>query len=309
MSDFSSYGGASKEWLAIEAGLPPVDYSIPATERRDATNSAREKAAAKSFEALADLVETADYSIATRDGTGTIGARMYWPKAVARDPAPAVYFHLPGGGYLYGTLGTEDATAARIAVGAGVVVVSINYRRTPEHPYPAAWHDSQDAFLWLHGHAAALGIDPHRVVVGGISAGGHLAASLAQEQLLGHLPGHDDDDAVRLRPPPPIAGQLLMVPALVHQDCYGPLLAGLANPAASSRVENVDAPVIPLRTLQLFTDLLQVPHPDPADTLLNPGNARPDQVQGLPPTVVAACGLDPLRDENLLYAKRLAEQG
>ncbi|OAA59870.1 Alpha/beta hydrolase fold-3 [Niveomyces insectorum RCEF 264] len=299
MCDFSAYGGASKEWLAVEATLPPPPpANLSALERRAVTNAWREKNAAEGMRELAGKVRLVDYAIPTRDGS-TVEARTY--RAVdATDTVTPLYIHLHGGGYLFGTLASEDDVCAGLTLRTGVVVLNVNYRHTPEHVYPTAWHDVQDALVWVHAHAESLNIDPQRIVVGGISAGAHLAASLVLEQHLGRLP-------VAL---PPLAGQVLMIPCVVNAYCYAPQLAQLTDPAVSSVRENADAPILPMRTMLFFTDLVMAGQTaDPADTNLNPGNATPEQVRGLPPTVFGICGLDPLRDEGFLYAKKLAEAG
>jgi acetyl esterase/lipase len=135
--------------------------------------------------------------------------------------------------------------------------------------------------------------------VGGISAGGWLTASLVLEQHLGRVATNR----------PAIAGQILIIPCLASMDCYGPQLAQMKDVSVSSYTENEHAPVLPLKTMRLFTDLLKIQNPEVHDTKLNPGNASAEQVKGLAPTVFGIAGLDPLRDEGLLYAKKLTEAG
>lgn len=145
-----------------------------------------------------------------------------------------------------------------------------------------------------------FGGDPNSVVIGGISAGAHLTASLVLGKHLGNL-------APDL---PEIRGQVLMIPAVVNMNCYDKMLAQLKDPSLSSYKENENAPIIPVNTvLKMFTGLLQVAEPDMNDLLLNPGNASIEQVKGLPPTTFGIAGLDPLRDEGLFYAKLLSEAG
>jgi acetyl esterase/lipase len=73
-----------------------------------------------------------------------------------------------------GSLNSEDPLCAQTAIKTGALVLNVNYRHTPGHTFPTAWHDSQDAFVWLHKNIDALGGDPAQVVVGGVSAGGNL---------------------------------------------------------------------------------------------------------------------------------------
>ncbi|CAK7209642.1 hypothetical protein SCUCBS95973_000509 [Sporothrix curviconia] len=308
MCDFSRYGGASKEWLAIEAAspAPPPPGKLDPVQMRAGANANREATAAALLPSFLDKVDLIDVSIPARDGFALEG-RLYWPKSVPRSSAagPAIYMHLHGGGYLFGTLSSEDAICANLAINTAAktptVVLNLNYRHTPEYVYPTAWLDAQDALAWIHAVAVPeYGIDPARVVVGGISAGAHLTASLVLEQHLGRLP----------QQLPAIAGQVLMIPALVNSHCYEGQLAQLASPAVSSLVENEFAPILPVSMMSFFTDLLQIKKEDirADDTLLSPGNISAEKAKGLPPTVFGICGLDPLRDQGLLYAKLLSEK-
>ncbi len=305
MADFSAYDGPSAEWLALAATLPPPPLGLSIPELKEATNAGRDAASAAAMQTLSPQVTTQDHSIPTRDGAA-IEARTY-RRAVetASSPSPVpVYIHLHGGGFLFGTLSSEDPACARVAVTTGALILNVNYRHTPEHAYPTAWDDVEDAFAWLHANAAALGADPAQVVVGGISAGAYLTASLALRKHLGLVPA--------LGGLPAIKGLVLMIPALVHIDCYAPVLGKLKDVAISSFETCKDAPVLPRKVCRLFMDLLKVKEVqglDEADVRLNPGNATPEQVKGLPPTAFGVAGYDPLRDEGLLFAQMLTEAG
>lgn len=291
--DFSQYGGASVEWKAVEASIqPPPPMEL--LERKRVTNQGREKVAAEEVKEFMPHVQIRDHTITTRDGSA-VEARSYRPIDVHPDTKLALYLHLHGGGFLFGTLASEDAICARIALHSRIVVLNVNYRHTPEFIYPTAWHDAQDAFEWAHSHIKNLGADSSNVVVGGISAGGQLAASLTLLQ-------HHGKAATSC---PPIAGQVLMMPCLVHMDCHDETL----DPSISSMKENEFAPILPVKVAKMFTDLLEVKDPKIDDVMLNPGNATRDQARDLPPSVFGIAGLDPLRDEALMYAKRLAEAG
>lgn len=162
-----------------------------------------------------------------------------------------------------------------------------------------AWDDVEDAFLWVHANIDELEGDSQRVVVGGISAGAQLTASLVLATHRNAL-----ESAIDL---PPIAGQVLMIPCLLHKDCYDRYLSQMKNPAVSSYVENRAALILPQATIDNFLGLLQIKAPDPEDFRLNPGNVPIEQVKGLPPTTIGVAGADPLRDEGLLFAKMLSE--
>jgi len=155
------------EYLA-GLGLPPIDKLPPVEARRQY----RETRAALRPPAP-DLPEVRDLHA---DGkAGPIGLRLYRP-AVGVLPA-FVFFH--GGGWVVGDLDTHDVVCRQIARESGALVVAVDYRLAPEHPFPAASDDSWSATTWIAAHADDLGIDPARISVGGDSAGGGLAASVA----------------------------------------------------------------------------------------------------------------------------------
>ncbi|KAI4941393.1 hypothetical protein J4E86_010425 [Alternaria arbusti] len=298
--DFSQYGGPSDEWLAVEKTLPArtFDISLDPIVLRNAVNSEREARSAEVKQLFAPHVQTKDHAIPTRDGS-TIEARTY--RSAKRDASEKlpVYLYFHGGGFIFGSLSSEDPLCAQTAIKTGALVLNVNYRHTPEHIFPTAWNDTHDAFVWLHKNIDMLGGDPSQVVVGGISAGGNLAASLTLEQHLGK-----SEDIAGL---PTIAGQILIIPMLAHPATYDQGPGKLLNPSTSSYVENEDAPVLPKKTIDFFTKLLKIGDVDLKDTKMNVVNATEEEVKGFPPTVFGIAGLDPLRDEALLFSKKLSE--
>lgn len=298
MCDFSSYGGPSDEWLAVEADLPAPVPNQTVSEMTLIANQGREAIASKAMVSLSPQVHTRDHSVKARDGH-SLEVRSYRPSSVAVSEILPIYMHFHGGGFVFGTLASEDAICARIAVSVGVVVVNVNYRHAPEFPYPTAWNDAEDSFVWLHNHLDEVNGDGQRVVLGGISAGSRLISSLVLAKHFGKA-AKGCPDAI---------GQVLMIPSLVHVDCCEPQLKKMKDKSISSYVTNKDAPILPMSKIFFFENLLKVENPDVADLKLNPGNATPEEVKGLPPTVFGITGLDPLRDEGLLYAKMLTEAG
>ncbi|KAM5341801.1 hypothetical protein ACJ41O_014832 [Fusarium nematophilum] len=299
MCDFSCYGGISDEWLALERTLPPpANPELALNEVKRLANEEREALSAKSMRHLAHQVHTRDYAIPSRDGS-LIEVRSYRPVNVLRTTPLPLYIHLQGGGFMFGTLNSEDAICTRIACGSEVVVLNVNYRHTPEFTYPTPWNDAEDAFEWAHDNMEKLCCNPNKVILGGISAGAWVASSLTLDR---HL-----NRATNRRPP--LAGQVLMIPCLAHIDCYEPQLKKMKHRSISSYKENESAPMLSVEELRYFTSFLKVENPDIKDTKLNPGNATPAQVKEMPPTVLGIVGLDPLRDEALLYAKMLTEAG
>jgi acetyl esterase len=224
----------------------------------------------------ADDLSVSDLQVA--GGEGPIGARLYVPPG-APDVGPGhVHFH--GGGFVIGDLDTHDAFLRRLCAGAGVKVLAIDYRLAPEHPFPAAHDDALAAVRWAFDHAAEIGFDPARISVGGDSAGGNLAASVALAMRT--------DDARRL------AFQLLLYPCLA-MACDTPSRAALA-----------DGYLLTAEVMAWFGDHLAADgHPDAS-------RAAPHlapNLAGSPPALVVTAGYDLLQDEGRLYAERLRAAG
>jgi acetyl esterase/lipase len=211
--------------------------------------------------------------------SGPIPIRVYWPSDVTNPPV-TMYFH--GGGFAVGDLDTHDGTARNHAVGAGTVVVSVDYRLAPEHPYPAAVDDVWAATRWVADHADEFGADGARLAVAGDSAGGTLSAVVAQL-------ARDTDG-------PPIAFQLLWYPSTMWDN------------SLPSFAENADAPILDNAAIDAFSRWYagEVDLADPPPGLA-PGRAA--DLTGLPPAYVAVAGHDPLRDDGARYAELLAAAG
>ncbi|KAJ5506764.1 Alpha/beta hydrolase fold-3 [Penicillium expansum] len=285
MADFTEYGRPSAEWIALESTLPEAPKNLSVEQMKALVNKGREATAAQDMvDGLAAEVQLHDYTITARDGT-PLEARSYRPVGVPISERLPVYVHFHGGeGY----------------PGRGL---EYQLPTHPEYPYPTAWNDSEDSFVWLHEHIAEIGGISEQVIVGGISAGAWLTASLALAQLRG--------EDKRLAACPKIAGQILMIPCLVQWDHYAPRLEQLKSPDLSSYVQCADAPVLPVARMKLFDGLLELSNAkDSAGARrMNPGNATAEEVKDLPPTTFGIAGNDPLRDEGLFYGQHLAANG
>ncbi|CAI7667363.1 unnamed protein product [Penicillium pancosmium] len=308
MADFSQYTAPSADWVALEPTLPAMP-NVGIEELKKIVNKGREDMSAQGIadRGLAEKVHTKDFKIPARDGY-VIEARSYRPANVSHSHALPVYIHLHGGGYLFGTLGSEDAICSRIVADQleknfPLVVFNVNYRHTPEYKYPTAWNDVEDAFVWFHENISEVGGRGGEVVVGGISAGAQLTASLTLAQYRG-----DNDDLAAC---PRIRGQVLMIPCLVQLDYYAPRQDKLRSPELSSLIGCANAPILPIDRIKLFGSLLDVNKEknNGDDRRLNPGNATAEEVQELPPTTFGIAGNDPLRDEGIFYAQLLNENG
>jgi acetyl esterase len=218
----------------------------------------------------------------TIDGpAGAIPIRLYWPPSPDTAPVPVVmFFH--GGGWVVGDLDSYDGDARRHAVGSGALVVSVDYRLAPEHPYPAAVEDVWAATRWVAEHGIALGANAARLAVAGDSAGGNLAAVVAQ--------------MARDAGGPPVAFQLLWYPATTWDT------------SLPSFTENAHAPILALDAVAKFSRWYARGQDmkNPPATLV-PGRAA--DFSGLAPAYIAVAGYDPLRDDGIRYGELLAAAG
>ncbi|MGX9791350.1 alpha/beta hydrolase [Mycobacterium sp. MMS18-G62] len=211
---------------------------------------------------------------------GPIPIRLYWPQARRERPPVVVYLH--GGGWCVGDLDSYDGVARGHAVGGGAVVVSVDYRLAPEHPYPAAVEDAWAATQWVADHAAELGADGDRLAVAGDSAGGNLAAVMSQ--------------LARDAGGPRIAFQLLWYPATTWDT------------SLPSFTENAHAPILGGTAVRGFSRWY-VGDMDLSDMPATLAPARAKDLAGLPPAYIAVAGHDPLRDDGARYAELLTAAG
>jgi acetyl esterase len=258
-------------YLARAAALQLRPYSeLTAPEARSQSEAQRAATAVEPVARVEDII------VSTADGPLTV--RLYAP--ASSEPLPAlVFFH--GGGWVIGSVDGSDATCRALANRAGCAVISVEYRLAPEHKYPAAADDCYAATQWVVENAAALGIDPARVAVGGVSAGGNLAAVVAQ--------------MVRDRGGPALAFQLLVVPVTSYD---------LSTPSYS---ENAEGYGLSRASMVWFWNHYLRDAADANDPYAAP--LRAASLAGLPPALVQTAEYDPLRDEGAAYAGRLADAG
>jgi acetyl esterase len=212
---------------------------------------------------------------------GPIPARHYHP--ATSGPAPLVVFY-HGGGWVIGDLDTHDPLCRLTCRDADVHVLSIDYRLAPEHPAPAAVDDAYAAFKWACEHAEELGAIPHKIAVGGDSAGGNLAAIVSQL-------ARDENP----QGPQPVL-QWLIYPRTDF------------TAQTRSLTLFADGFLLTKADIDWFTDqYLGGSGVDPADPRVSPLFA--DSLAGLPPALIATAGFDPLRDEGNRYAAALHEAG
>lgn len=204
--------------------------------------------------------------------------RVYVPEREGPYPT-LVYYH--GGGWVIGDLDSHDETCRVLASEADCLVVSVDYRRSPEHKFPTPLEDCYTALEWVFENAESMQIDTDSVFVGGDSAGGNLAAAVA-------LLARDNEG-------PEIARQVLVYPVTDY---------GFDTP---SYEENGDGGLLSRADMEWFWDHYLRDEIDGKNPYASPLQAQ--RLEGLPPATVITCGLDPLRDEGAAYAKRLEEAG
>jgi acetyl esterase len=267
----STLGPEARAFLQMveESPVPPTYTLTPANARRQ-------------YERLAEMrstepvAKTQDFEIDGPDGP--IPMRLYEPDA--EGPLPVlVYYH--GGGWVIGSRDTHDGICTRLCNRADCLVLSVDYRLAPEHPFPAAVEDSYAALEWAARHAPDIGGDPERLAVGGDSAGGNLSAAVT-------LLARDQDG-------PEVAHQLLIYPAV-------------ATPAVHdfpSYEENGEGYFLEAESMAWFYDHYVGSRVNARNEYLAP--LLVDDLSGLPPATVVTAGFDPLRDEGKEYAERLAD--
>ncbi|MGW7533568.1 alpha/beta hydrolase [Amycolatopsis sp. NPDC054798] len=227
-------------------------------------------------------VTTRDEAVPGPEGAPDVPVRVYTPDRVA---TKAMVLDIHGGGFALGDLEVDHASNVGLARDLGVVVVSVQYRLAPENPYPAGLEDCYAALEWAVKHAGELGVDPEKVVLHGVSAGGGLAAALA---LL-----------ARDRGGPAIAFQFLSVPELDDR----------LETASMRRF--ADTPMWHLRAAEASWDYyLGGPGKRGGpDVAVYAAPARSADFAGLPPAYVSVMEFDPLRDEGIAYAQGLLAAG
>jgi acetyl esterase len=272
------------ELAAMVDLLPQMDLSDPPAARR----AFEELISAITFDIRGlESLAIDDRMVPGSEGDPHVPVRVYRPvsastSASAANRVPGILM-IHGGGFVIGSVAAEHAGAALTAIGTGAVVVSVDYRLAPEHPFPAGLHDCYAALAYLHAEADALGVDPERVALSGVSAGGGLAAATA---LL-----------ARDRGGPRVCFQMLQIPELDDRLQTGSMQTFVDSPMWNRplAVQSWRAYLGPLYGT--------------ADMPAYAAPARADDLSGLPPAYISTAENDPLRDEGITYAQRLLQAG
>ncbi len=234
-------------------------------------------------------VEVTPHSFHARDGAEVV-VRLYRPtlpgatSAVPQPERPPVLVWFHGGGWVLGNLDGYDPICSWLAHETRVAVISVDYRLAPEFTAPRAVHDCVDAVRWVTAAQESLRVDAAGLGVAGDSAGGNLAAVVSQ--------------VVRDEGGADIGYQALLYPGTD---------ATMSHPSVK---EHADAPILTRDDIEAFIRHYLGSEPEaltPQDPLVSPLHARDHR--GLPPALIQTADLDPLRDEGLAYATKLADAG
>ncbi len=212
-------------------------------------------------------------------GHGGVPVRVYRPAGAAVVASCIIYSH--GGGFMKGDLDSSDNFAWGLAEETASVVVSVDYRLTPEHPFPAAFDDVYGTVCYIADHASEFGIDTARIAVCGDSAGGNLSAAACL--------------ASRDRKGPKIAAQSLIYPGTGLEQSGG------------SYEENATAPGLTTSATETYRDLYLTRPEDHQNPLARPVIA--ESFVGLPPAYIHTAQHDPIRDDGEIYAEKLRADG
>jgi acetyl esterase len=224
-----------------------------------------------------DLAERHDFEIPGPGGP--LPCRLYRPHG-ARAAAPLLLW-LHGGGYVIGGLDTHACACAMLADRSGCLVVALDYRKAPEHKFPAASDDALASFRWLREHAGDLGGDPERVALGGDSAGANLSAGVC------HRLRNTDDEQPAL--------QVLLYPMTQFRAPF------------PSRTHFGEGAMLTTRLIEWFRGHYLGSPEQGNDPLVSPLLAP--RFEGLAPAIIRTAGFDPLRDEGEAYAEILRAAG
>ena len=266
--------------------LPALELYPPTELNLENLAATREMGAKMNLEMNAQLPEVEgvtqeDQLVPGPAGDPDVRVRIYRPSEQKETSPGFLWIH--GGGYLLGSIDGDDYGNKLRVKKVGCVIVSVDYRLAPEHPYPAPVEDCYAALKWTFDHADELGIDSSRIAIGGASAGGGLAAGLV---LLARDRAEND-----------VAFQMLVYPMI--DDCnIAPASEALPDTLIWSRAKNLFG----------WTSYLGR-EPGGDDVPYTAAASRATDVSGLPPALIVVGDLDLFVDEDVAYARRLIQAG
>jgi acetyl esterase len=270
-------GNARDSSLRLDPELAAISVMIPTFDLNDlASARALERRLSSATREVVAGIDIEDFTVPRADGS-EFAVRTYRPPIAGRLPA-VLYIH--GGAFVLGGLDTEDDRCSHYARQADCLVVALDYRLAPEHPFPAGFDDCWDVLGWMHATAPDLDLDPTRIAVGGNSAGGALAAAVALHARTSEFE--------------PLAHLLLVNPVLDSRSATTSMLRFTDTPSWTSH-------------LNRLMWRLYLGNASGDDYRASPTMA--DELGGMPPTSIWIAEYDPLRDEAYEFVARLMEAG
>ncbi|RFU75880.1 hypothetical protein TARUN_6342 [Trichoderma arundinaceum] len=292
MTDFSYLAGPSEEWASYMKIRPYVTAQKVSTEHRRTTNLQRYADRNKAMKALGNHNVTWETKTIPTQDSLEIPIRIF-RSSTTKERAPVLIYYF-GGGFLSGSISTEDSFCVSLAKSTGFIIISVGYRGTPEWKAPTQFNDAWDARSWVINNPAELGLpQDFDLYVSGTSAGGFLAASVVlKERELGESF---------------IKGQCLAAPwlCLPENFPFDPKVGDKASP-----IQCRDADFLPQTHILQFAAMMGVPDSYRDSLLLNPLLFdEKSNIKDLPPTHIMVCGDDPLRDHGMIYQQKLDRIG
>ncbi|KAI9372962.1 Alpha/Beta hydrolase protein [Aspergillus egyptiacus] len=230
-------------------------------------------------------------TIPMRDGHAS-EIRIFRPPTLPNTGSPVIVLVFAGG-YLVGTNMQMAPLARALSALYSATTITLSYRLAPEHPFPTAANDVWDSVAWIAQHASLLGADTSAgFILGGVSAGANLTSVTAQR-------------AAREKLSPPLTGIWVSEAVTTLTEAGLPEKYRGGGAPWVSRTENADAPILNLRDIECSRVHY---NPDVTSEDFSPF-VHPDAVAGIPPAYIQVAGMDPLRDDGLIYERYLREKG
>lgn len=267
------------------AAVAPYFPRLDLTRLEEARENTRQLVENAPVHQAQNALIVTDLRITGSGGAPSVPIRLYAP-AERTGLLPAVVLLHPGA-WVLGGLAIGDHGARELADAAGVVVINVDYRLAPEHPYPAALEDAYAALYWAANDAEEYGVAADRLAVMGESSGGGLAAALTM--------------LTRDRGGPALRAQFLDAPT-VDDRLDTPSIRELPDTPTWQVVNS-------LPSWRYYLGSLAEPGGDDVPLYAAPARAKVEDLQGLPPAVVTAYQVDPTRDEGIEYAIKLIRAG
>ncbi|KAI0061914.1 hypothetical protein BV25DRAFT_1947234 [Artomyces pyxidatus] len=288
----TEYGSPDPEWAPIAATLPAqFDTSAEATVVQEQWITVTQPLLARNSKPLLpddSKYRVEDHKVSVEGGEITV--RVVIPNSGDAGETYPLVVWMHGGGWVLGDVNQDDFFLRLLSVELQATVVNVDYRLAPQFPFPTGLNDSYTAVKWAATNADKLSASIAKgFIVGGQSAGGNLTAVIAHRA---HVDPFFQDK--------PLTGQHLSIPVTLHYEAYPEKYMCLLR----SWEENKDAKILDTDSMRWFYKQYQGPADGPETSpALYPSHA------GLPPAHIQVCGLDPLRDEGLLYERLLREAG